>query len=137
MKRIKFLYGIFCTSALLISVSCVKDMTEEVVSSKNDKTTSSKLISTSTNAVEGQLLVYFDDEAIESIESSVTRSGNTRTGINKFDNILDRIGVKSIQRLFPVTAKHEERTRQAGLHKWYIVSFDESVDLDKAAADMA
>lgn len=137
MKRIKFLYGIFCTSALLISVSCAKDMTEEVVSSKNDNTPSSKLISTSTNAVEGQLLVYFDDEAIESIESSVTRSGNTRTGINKFDNILDRIGVKSIQRLFPVTAKHEERTRQAGLHKWYIVSFDESVDLDKAAADMA
>lgn len=122
---------------MLLSVSCVKDMTEEVVSSGPEKTTTGKIIATSDNAAEGELLVYFSDDAIESIENTVTRTANTRTGINDFDNVLDRIGVKSIERLYPVTAKHEEKTRQAGLHRWYIVTFNEDVNLDRAATEMA
>lgn len=137
MRKINFLHATLCTTAMLLSVSCVKDMTEEIVSQEPEKSVSSKLIATSDNAVEGQLLVYFDDESIESIESSMTRSANTRTGINDFDNVLDRIGVKSIERLFTVTPKNEERVRQAGLHKWYIVKFNEDVNLDEAASEMA
>ena len=54
----------------------------------------------------------------------VTRSGGvaTRSGIADFDAVLGSIGVKALQRLFPVDERNEERTRAAGLHRWYEVS---------------
>ncbi|WP_278409267.1 subtilase family N-terminal domain-containing protein [Alistipes shahii] len=69
----------------------------------------------------------------------VTRSGGvaTRSGIADFDAVLGSIGVKALQRLFPVDERNEERTRAAGLHRWYVVEFDAAADLDKAALDMA
>ena len=69
----------------------------------------------------------------------VTRSGGvaTRSGIADFDAVLGSIGVKALQRLFPVDERNEERTRAAGLHRWYVVEFDDAADLDKAALDMA
>lgn len=51
--------------------------------------------------------------------------------------MLGSIGVKALQRLFPVDERNEERTRAAGLHRWYVVEFDDAADLDKAALDMA
>ena len=96
----------------------------------------------SENAVRGELLVCFGEEAVAGIESSVmqvTRSGGvaTRSGIADFDAVLGSIGVKALQRLFPVDERNEERTRAAGLHRWYVVEFDAAADLDKAALDMA
>ena len=96
----------------------------------------------SENAVRGELLVCFGEEAVAGIESSVmqvTRSGGvaTRSGIADFDAVLGSIGVKALQRLFPVDERNEERTRAAGLHRWYVVEFDDAADLDKAALDMA
>ena len=127
--------GALILSATIIMSSCVKEATEQIAVD-NDKT-ASKLVFTSDNAVGGELLVYFDDGAATKVESGVSRSGATRSGIDDFDAVLENIGVKSMQRLFPVNVRNEERTRAAGLHRWYIVKFDENADLDEAAHAMA
>lgn len=64
-----------------------------------------------------------------------TRSGGamTRSGIPSTDEVLDILGTYHFERIFPVDAKNEERTRAAGLHLWYRVKFDENTDLREAA----
>lgn len=135
MTKSKKLLGALLLSATIMMSSCVKDATEQIAVD-NDETTS-KLVFTSDNAVGGELLVYFGDEATTKVEAGVSRSGATRSGIDEFDTVLENIGIISMQRLFPVDARNEERTRAAGLHRWYIVKFDSKTDLDMAARDMA
>ena len=126
---------IYVLLALALCVGCAKDLTEQVTIAPTD--VASKIIATSDDAAGGDLLVYFGEEATSRVESGVTRSASTRTGIDAFDQVLSMVGVKRIERLFPVDIRHEERTREAGLHRWYLVRFDEAYDLDEAAMAMA
>lgn len=101
-----------------------------------------KIVNTSEHAAPGTLLIHFDDDAIERIETTAaiaTRSAMpmTRAGIESVDEILDGLAVRSLHRLFPRHPKNEERARAAGLHRWYLVEFDDKTDLDAAARRLA
>lgn len=142
MTRTTTSWSLLLLSAVFTLSSCSKDTTEQTPGPAPEAKAASKLVFSSKNAIKGELLVCFGEKAVAGIESSVmqvTRSGGiaTRSGIDDFDIILGNIGVKALQRLFPIDERNEERTRAAGLHRWYIVEFDDAVDLDKAALDMA
>jgi subtilisin family serine protease len=129
-------------AAAVLAGSCAKDEFGQGVETAPDDGLSAKLVFSADNARQGELLVCFSSNAAERIESAVgamTRAGGiaTRSGIGDFDAVLDGIGVKTIRRLFPVDSRHEERTRAAGLHRWYFVGFDADADLDFVARQMA
>ena len=42
-------------------------------------------------------------------------------------------GVVRMRRLFPDAGEFEERTREAGLHRWYVLSYDEMRPMTRAA----
>ncbi len=90
------------------------------------------------DAEAGELLIKFAPEVssiLDQAQMSKTRSGKaTRSGIPSTDEVLDILGSYSFERVFPVDANTEARTREAGLHLWYTVKFDKSTDL-KAAAE--
>ena len=90
------------------------------------------------DAEAGELLIKFAPEMSSSLDQaqmSKTRSCKaTRSGIPSTDEVLDILGSYSFERVFPVDANTEARTREAGLHLWYTVKFDKSTDL-KAAAE--
>jgi len=89
------------------------------------------------DAEEGELLIKFSPEMSDILDQanmSKSRSGKTRSGIPSTDEVLDILGSYSFERVFPVDAKNEARTREAGLHLWYTVKFDKGTDL-KAAAE--
>lgn len=142
MTRTKTFWGLLLLWVAIALSSCTKDATEPAGETTPVDPIESKLVFTSKHAVRGQLMVYFDDEAVSNIEGTVTRLTRaegvaTRSGIDNFDAVLESIGVKSLQRIFPVDELHEERTRAAGLHRWYVVEFDADTDLDQAARRMA
>lgn len=85
------------------------------------------------------LLVYFNDRAVETIESTAaaTRTAATRSGVASVDDVLSRLEIVSLERLFTYDARNEEQTRAAGLHKWYILTFGQGADLEKAARELA
>lgn len=91
-----------------------------------------------TDAEAGELLIKFSSEMsdiLDQAQLSKTRSGKaTRSGIPSTDEVLAILGSYSFERVFPVDANTEARTRQAGLHLWYTVKFDKGTDL-KAAAE--
>ena len=90
------------------------------------------------DAEAGELLIKFAPEMssiLDQAQMSKTRSGMaTRSGIPSTDEVLDILGSYSFERVFPVDANTEARTREAGLHLWYTVKFDKNTDL-KAAAE--
>lgn len=142
MLRRKFLKNVGLLSALLLLGACSENPVDEMPASPVESRVEEKLVLSSKHAVSGSLLVRFDADAVQLIEhtvGAVTRAGGvaTRSGLADFDEVLAGIGVKSLERLFPVDPRHEERMREAGLHRWYVVGFDERADLDRVACEMA
>ena len=95
-----------------------------------------KIINSSRSAEAGTLLIKFNEKATLAFESAKS-SDITRSNIGELNLALNEIHATSIERLFPIDERHEERTRKAGLHRWYVLSFDNEVELEKAAKTLA
>lgn len=89
------------------------------------------------DAEAGELLIKFSPEMsdiLDQAQLSKPRAGKaTRSGIPSTDEVLDILGSYSFERVFPVDANTEARTREAGLHLWYTVKFNKGTDLKTAA----
>ena len=84
-------------------------------------------------ANEGELLIKFVPEMTDILDETFkSRSMATRSGIPSTDEILSILGAYQFERVFPVDPRHEERSREAGMHLWYLVKFDKNVDLKDA-----
>ena len=84
--------------------------------------------------LEGEVIIKFKPEMESILDETMTRSCGvaTRSGIPSTDEVLEILGAYSFERVFPVDNRHEERTRDNGLHLWYIVHFDENEDIADA-----
>ena len=94
-------------------------------------------LSLTVDAVDGELLIKFSPAMTGILDSCFTTRAATRSGIPSTDEVLAILGAYSFERVFPVDPRHEDRTREAGLHLWYKVSFDENVDLSAAVKELA
>ena len=121
-------------ASLLLSVGCIKDDIA-VCPSEQDNTT----IIIPVDANLGEAIIKFKPEMEDILDMTLTRSGGeaTRSGIPSTDEVLEILGAYSFERVFPVDPRHEERTREAGLHLWYIVRFDESENIGEAFARLS
>lgn len=68
----------------------------------------------------------------DSLALSLNRAGHQtlQTGFTTFDHLNQQWGVKNIKRVFPDAGKFEAAHRNYGLHQWYEVAFEDSVDHD-------
>lgn len=94
------------------------------------------------DALEGELLVRFDPRVSEILDKAgVTKSGPAapmeRSGILSVDEILDMVDGYHIERVFPVDARSEEKTRKEGLHLWYLVRFSDKYSVEQVASDLS
>ncbi|MBQ5895711.1 MAG: S8 family serine peptidase [Bacteroidaceae bacterium] len=129
MKTRLFIYSALLAFSLS---SCDKNETGNEVLEQQE--TSSSLTA---DAIDGELLIKFYPEMTSILDGYfATRAAGagmaTRCGIPSTDEVLEILGAYSFERVFPVDPRNEERTREAGLHLWYKVCFDENVDLDAA-----
>ena len=130
MKK-KFLYT--ALFALMLAACSEQELTEQPYTPIGGTE-----VQLPTDVTSGELLIKFDPAMSEILDRTLkvaTRSGGamTRSGIPSTDEVLDILGTYHFERIFPVDAKNEERTRAAGLHLWYRVKFDENTDLREAA----
>lgn len=130
MKK-KFLYT--ALFALMLAACSEQELTEQP-----STPTGGTEVQLPADVTSGELLIKFDPAMSEILDRTLkiaTRSGGamTRSGIPSTDEVLDILGAYHFERIFPVDAKNEERTRAAGLHLWYRVKFDENTDLREAA----
>ena len=124
---------------VLLALSCAREMDEQypVVtgggveeSEKIDASDIDPLI------VPGVAKILFSDEIVAEIET-YGGDGIPVTKSSPLGSMLSEMGVASMERLFPYAGEYEARTREDGLHKWYVVTFDKDIPVTKAGNDLA
>ena len=80
-----------------------------------------------------EMNIFVEPGTAEALEKAT--GGN---GLVKLSEVplLAAQGVVRMRRLFPDAGEFEERTREAGLHRWYVLSYDESRPMTRAAAGL-
>lgn len=130
MKKI-FLYTTLL--AALFAVSCTEN---DIAGVADTPAGGTPAVEIPAEALEGELLVKFSPEMTDILDNlPATRAAGklaTRSGIPSTDEVLDILGAYKFERVFPVDAKTEERAREAGMHLWYHVKFDENVNVSEA-----
>lgn len=129
----KYLYSIMAVA--LLAAACVKD--DIATKMPSEEHTTEVVVPEGANR--GEVIIKFKPEMEAILDQTMTRSGGeaTRSGIPSTDEVLDILGAYSFERVFPVDTRHEMRTREDGLHLWYIVRFDENEDLNSAFARLS
>ena len=86
------------------------------------------------DATPGEVIIKFKPEMEVLLDATMTRSGGvaTRSGIPSTDEVLEILDAYHFERVFPVDQRHEMRTRENGLHLWYIVKFNPDEELASA-----
>ena len=116
--------------ALLTCVSCLN---EEDIFITEREPAADELVFGSSLADEdllSRMNIYVSDDLAARLEESTKQDGEVNLRPFK---ILTRQGVVSMRRLFPDAGKFEARTREEGLHKWYVLSYDEGHPMTKAS----
>lgn len=125
--------------ALLLGLTltaCTQDLDENAAVDYNAWEGSEKLALSPEGASAGVMAIKVTPEMAEAIESGVTRSESTRSGVESVDVALEQIDASRFNRLF-LDPPFETSLREHGLHLWYKVSFPEEVDLMEAARALA
>lgn len=116
----------------LFAVSCATNTVDETATVDANAMVAKKFVNTSDDAVEGELIIYVDDEAAERMLAAecATRSGSA------IDAIAAEIGATEIKPVFNLNINGDVK-RARGMHRWFTVVFPESVDLEFAAQSLA
>ena len=127
MKHLKYLLCAFGVLSASMFSSCSDEATGTPVAPSAEQ---------AVDAESNQLLVKFVPE-MAAILDRLPQGSGTRSGIPAADEVLQMLGAYRLERVFPVDERHEERTRQDGLHLWYNVYFDATkTTLDEAQRQM-
>ena len=119
---------IYMVAALLMG-ACYNEEVNIIPS--DDNTTS---VTLPADATQGEVIIKFKPEMEALLDATMTRSGGvaTRSGIPSTDEVLEILDAYHFERVFPVDQRHEMRTRENGLHLWYIVKFNPEEELASA-----
>ena len=90
-----------------------------------------------TSLIPGEMIVEFSEELTRAIESDLASGAFLSTRSESTNSALAAIGATSVERLYPDAGEWEPRHREAGLHRWYVVRFDESLPQTRAARSIS
>ena len=92
----------------------------------------------SEGTVQGELLVRFDSAVADVLEKTgLTKSASDRSGVLNVDQVLELVGGYQLERVFPYNYATEAKTREAGLHQWYVVRFSEDYTVEEVASKLS
>lgn len=113
--------------ACAFALSCAKSVDENVAPQKPEPEAEME------TTVPGEVKVLFSDEIVSMIESGADAIATKAPGLS---DLMDRLGIESMERLFPYAGEFEERTRREGLHRFYLIKYKADVPVTKAMDDL-
>ena len=84
----------------------------------------------------GQAVVEFEDWMIALIEDDLS-AGLVETKSEALNDVLQELGIVSLERVFPDAGEFEPRSRAAGMHRFYTVFFSEDMPVTKALGELS
>lgn len=136
------LYYILAAIAIIFASACTTDDFDNTP--QKPQSNLPIIVNTPDGAESDELLIKFKselsdllDQAFKPQSRSVTRAISERSGIETVDELMQVVGGYQLERVFPFDSRNEERTRKCGLHLWYIVHLDKSMDIQQVAQQFA
>ena len=81
-----------------------------------------------------EMNIKVDEGLAETLEKATDKNGFVKLPeVRSMNNL----GIIRMRRLFPDAGEFEARTRDEGLHLWYVLSYDESKAMTRASAELA
>lgn len=77
-----------------------------------------------------EMNIFVEPETAEALEKATGENGFVK--MSEVPSLAAQ-GVVKMRRLFPDAGEFEERTREAGLHRWYVLAYDETRPMTRAA----
>ena len=93
---------------------------------------SNLLIAQNNDRRAGVITMKLSEKKCQSLETKGmwrSATGNIQMGDKSFDDLLTRSKATRLKRIFPYAGKFEAKHRKHGLHQWYELSFDPSLDV--------
>ena len=84
------------------------------------------------SVVSGQVVVEFTDEMVEKLEKSFSSGEFLTTRSSAVNEVFSGLEVIGVRRLYPDAGKWEPRHREAGLHKWYVLTYSSANTVNAA-----
>lgn len=120
-----------------ISIIIISIVTAGCVSGSHDIIVSDEAAPTDKEQyIEGSVNILFSEEMARTLESS-SNEGSLQTKSDEVNSVFESLGVTSYRRLFPDAGEFEPRTRKAGLHRWYKVTYNQNIPVTKAMKSFA
>ena len=117
----------------IFAVSCATDNVDQAGSTSIEAAVMRKFVNTPEKAVQGELIIYVDDDTAAQLEASEVA---TRSGVMALDAVIAEIGADNIAPVFNLKV-NADRKRELGMHRWYTVTMSENADLEAAAKTLA
>lgn len=88
------------------------------------------VVANNTDIIQGKLRLKLKREYLKDVNTlaPIGKKQSATTGITSLDNLNESKGIKRMKRVFPFSLKDEAKHREYGLHLWYEIDFDNSVD---------
>ena len=86
------------------------------------------------NDIPGLVSVQFDEYLAAAIEEALAAGEAVPTKAPGMGNLIEELGIESLERVFPDAGEFEPRSRKMGMHRFYRVKFSSNVPATKASA---
>lgn len=131
MRKV-FLVG-FCA---LAAIACTREIPEPVSSPAPIAGEKGPAVVTASQQehfsyVPGVAIIYASEELAGQLGDGISGDALIRKS-EELGYMTSRVGAKSFTRLFPNAGEYEIRTRREGLHRWFLVEFDQKVSITDA-----
>lgn len=117
----------------MLAAACATDTVDQPVVSGSDSVVAQKLVNNSTDAAQGELVLYVDKASVGQL---VEAKSVLNTGVGEFDAVASELGATSVKPVFNMSV-NADRKKALGLDRWFVVNFPEDVDVDVAAQKFA
>ena len=117
-------------TASFIYISCVDE--EDVLVTERDLAPQEQIFGSGLpdDALLTSMNIYVSDDLAMRLEEETRDDG--QVNLRPFKSLTQQ-GVVTMRRLFPDAGRFEERTRAEGMHKWYVLSYEEGHAMTRAS----
>jgi len=119
--------------AALLLISCSARETLENIETPNPEVEVWGEQVSEDDLIAGQITVKVSDELASELESLTGSDGYVNVAKTKASSV----GIRRMKQLFFIGGEFEQRQRAYGLHKWYVMEYDESMSTTKVAGGIS
>lgn len=123
---------LFMFASVALLSACTADF-EPNAQICEDAAVAQKIVNTSVEAVEGELIIVVDTDVVKMLDGAESL---TRSGVSGLDAVAEEIGAYSVEHVFNMNG-NKERIKEHGLDRWFLVRFSENINLESAAIKLA